>query len=120
VAVASGGRRIAIQADSYVDAKTLERGQHGAREEGAVGLHAHGYRGRDLSAEQRNHSGYPGCSGQQWLAAVQDHLNAAKIVSPDVLGDTPRSRLSYILGHSFGQVAPCLVRHLIDIAIRTR
>lgn len=119
-AVPGSGFGIAVQADAYADALAGQRFQHGARQQGAVGLHRHVHLGRDLAAELLDQAGQPVRARQQRLTAVQDDIHAAQIVRGRVLGDAVNGRGGYRRGHALRLLFPGNLGHFVHVAVRAR
>jgi hypothetical protein len=108
---------VAIHADTDPDTKTLERLEHRPVEEGAVGLHRNVHLRRYPGTEPLNLICKPLRSREKRLAAMEDDVDTNETVLLGVLGDALDGFLSYPPAHTFRHVPPCLIGHLIDVAV---
>jgi hypothetical protein len=115
--VPPGRLGVPVQADAYLGAQALERGEHRAAEQGAVGLQDHVHLRGHAGTERVGHVGEPLRPREQRLAAVHDDVDTREAVLSDVLGD-PLDGFARDLGtHSLGQPAPGLIGHFVNVAI---
>ena len=111
---------VPVQADACPDPQALDRGKHRTVQESAVGLDGHVHLGGHAGTERADKAGQPFRPRKQRLAAVQDDVDAGKVVTFRVLGDTVDGLAGHRHGHSLGQPPPALIGHFIDIAIGAR
>lgn len=119
-AVAAHRFGVTVQADTDLDMKALERLEHRPFEHGPVGLQRQVHLRRHPGRECLRQIGQPWRSRQQRLAAVKDDVNALQTVAFRVLGNALDGFLSYPTAHALRHLPPRLIRHLIDVAVRTR
>jgi hypothetical protein len=100
--------------------KALEHFEHRPVEEGTVGLQRQVHLRRYPGTECLSQVCQPRCSGEKRLAAVEDDVEADETVVLCVLSDALGGFLSYSPAHAFRHVPPGLIRHFVDIAVRTR
>lgn len=112
--------RVTVEADADPDPQALERAQHRAVEQGAVGLEGHPYLGGHAGAKQADQAVQPLRSCEQRLAAMQDDVNALEAVPADVLGDALDGFAGHEGTHPPGKPPPALIRHFIHVAVRAR
>jgi hypothetical protein len=118
--VPSGRLGVTIQADAYLDAQALERGEHCTVQQRAVGLQGHVHLGGHGGTERADQAGQPLRSGEQRLATVQDDVDALQAVPVRVFRNALDGSADHRLAHSLWQRPPALIRHFIHIAVRTR
>jgi hypothetical protein len=115
--VPPGGLGVTVQADTDPDAQVLQLGEHRAVKQRAVGLERHVHLGGHAGPERGDQAGQPFRSREQWLAPVQDDVDARQAMPIRVFGDALYGLDRHIGAHPLGQALPALVRHFIDIAI---
>jgi hypothetical protein len=108
---------VAVQADTDLDMKALERLEHRPVEEGPVGLQRQVNLGRYPGKECRRYICKPLRSCQQRLAAMKDNVNAFQTVVFCVLGNALDGFLGYLTAHALRHPLPRLIGHLVDIAV---
>ncbi len=118
--VPPGRLSVAVQADANPDPEVLEHVEQCRAEQRAIGLHDHVHLGRHGGTEQADQAGQPFRSRQQRLAAVQDDVDALEPVRGRVVGDALDGLGGHGGAHPLGQLPPGLVRHLVDVTVRTR
>jgi hypothetical protein len=116
-AVPTGRFRVTVQADANADPQSLERLEHRAAQESAVGLDGGiDFRGHP-GPKRSDEAGQPLRPGEQRLTAVQNDIDGREIVLFRMLGDALNRLVRYRRAHKFWQLTPTLVGHFIDITI---
>jgi hypothetical protein len=115
--VPPGRLGIPVQADTDPDAQVLQRGQHRAVKQRAVGLDGQVHLGGHAGPERGDQAGQPLRAREQRFAAVQDDLHAGQAVPVRVPGDALDGLDRHRGAHPLGLAPPALVRHLVDVTI---
>ena len=108
---------VTVQADAYLDAEALERGEHRPVEQGPVRLKGHVHLGGHARAKPIDQVSQPLRPREQRLAAVQDDVHAREAVLVGVLGNALDGFADHRRAHPLRQSPPPLICHFIDITV---
>ena len=108
---------VAVEADAYADPGALEDFKHRATQQSAIGLHGHVHPRRHLVAQRCGQFCQPFGACQERFTAVQDYVDARKVMPAGMLGYALHSRPRDGRAHPLWEPAPRLIRHLIHITI---